>query len=858
MDTLRLVSFDDRQQRPVTVLDLNDGVTFDQVRNSFSVVAPAKTQQFAASGRRYGGKRLTQETQDNGVVGSEWYISGASRAAATTALELLLSEVERSSGRPRFIEWRPDGSATSIFYQLRGGAPWEPMYQWVESVGKATLHLKAAFFTAPLGRGYSLDQFDDFNVDSRADYTQRNGAFAGVPGNFAVSGGALAATASCNTSNAYYLTNDLTGYTVGDNEQTVYGLVGATISGFQLGVMLKWIDVNNYIRVYAVDTGAATNLLIDVMSGGVLNTRTTTALTRIVASTPFYVRARIEGNVIYSEYYLLPAVPDLSAPSNQGVYTLTVAEAANVGESVRGSQGPTILVKNTAADAIYSWEKRPHTYGRLTAGASLPDEFRIASVPGTAEALCDLQVKHIGAQAAAPLFAMLGWIADPPPFNYVHNGDFEDDADGWNAAAVASLHVAATSAVRATNASQYGANNLTVTTNGVATSGVDYLINRRFKAGRVYTADVWTRCGSAQVQKLLLGTVTDSANTTWTDSTSTYIHKTVTWRPVADTDFAYVSIQTPDAVSFAIRVDAVMVYEGTVAPTLPTQIEGRGGALPFGIIEGEQHDSGSLSGGWAFNALAGSRASGSLYVTGTNNAGDYVSQYYIDPALLLPDDFSEDGIALEFWARMRLHANATNPRVILSALPEGGTTYGAQQFTPEYGSTGKRLTVPSSSTAWRFDRLGTLTLRSDRDNPARVMLKFNYVCSAALSGSPDFALDYLAVVPSQARALSPTAKSAASGYPKFISTTTETTKRINNDLSGRVRRVGPGGAVAHFSDVGLGGSVIELAPGTNRAFLKLCSLVPDDPTVDASTELLAHNGIVHFAITPRYFLLRSD
>jgi hypothetical protein len=39
--------------------------------------------------------------------------------------------------------------------------------------------------------------------------------------------------------------------------------------------------------------------------------------------------------------------------------------------------------------------------------------------------------------------------------------------------------------------------------------------------------------------------------------------------------------------------------------------------------------------------------------------------------------------------------------------------------------------------------------------------------------------------------------------------------------------------------------------------VKLSSLVPDDPTSDATSEQLAHTATVHVAVTPRWQLLRS-
>jgi hypothetical protein len=187
----------------------------------------------------------------------------------------------------------------------------------------------------------------------------------------------------------------------------------------------------------------------------------------------------------------------------------------------------------------------------------------------------------------------------------------------------------------------------------------------------------------------------------------------------------------------------------------------------------------------------------------------------------------------------------------LSVEPNAGSNFGTTQYSAEYGSAGKLLTSPSSGTAFRFIRLGTVTLPVDTVTPLAWNLKVTGSWSAGGSGT--FGLDYICVVPAKSRALSKTAVANDSTYPKFIIGTVDTTKTIRSDLSGLIASA----AGYAGTDSGLGGSLIEIPSGTTEFFVKLSSLVPDDPTSDTTSEQLSHTGVTGaFEITPRYWIVK--
>lgn len=139
--------------------------------------------------------------------------------------------------------------------------------------------------------------------------------------------------------------------------------------------------------------------------------------------------------------------------------------------------------------------------------------------------------------------------------------------------------------------------------------------------------------------------------------------------------------------------------------------------------------------------------------------------------------------------------------------------------------------------------------------PQRWVITLTY--SNAPGGSGNVKADYLVLVPATSRALGPTGKANdGSTYPKFTRVTTETIRTIRWDLAGFTSI--PSLAAGFARDVGLGGQLIEFPTGNVTVAAKLSSLVPDDPTVDATVEQLSHSATLHFAVWPRYHLSRSS
>lgn len=269
---------------------------------------------------------------------------------------------------------------------------------------------------------------------------------------------------------------------------------------------------------------------------------------------------------------------------------------------------------------------------------------------------------------------------------------------------------------------------------------------------------------------------------------------------------------------------------------------------PFGILEAEA--AGNLS-GWIVTADAAGRGGSVLKDTAASSADVFSASWEVDPSLLVPDEF-EDEVSIEVWARVLLSSTSVSPTFVLSARPEDGLSFGAARYTDEWGQTGRILTKPSSGSGlYRYTRLGTLRLRVDPRRPRKWLVWLG--ASVGIGSSGVFGLDYLKLVRSRQRACSPSGVVDDTGYPDFMSSTAQTSKTIRTDLSAMVASPPKWGHPDH----GLAGQLIELPIGSVDVACKLSSLVPDDPTVNANTEQLAHTGTVEMNVTPCWHLLRS-
>jgi hypothetical protein len=731
------------------------------------------------------------------------------------------------------VTWRPQGSSFRMYLDVLSSGCKVESYDdlWPRD---HRLTVSFGVVTPPYMEGDPYDIVDDFATDTEARYTFDTGSASDV----AVTGGSL--TASGNLTVEKRLIHTDRGYTYGDQQVTLKATPGSTITSFKAGVVLKRIDANNYLEVYVDDNGTNSRLRLDkIVAGSRTNLSTTNLAARVVNGTPFWVRGRIEGNVLFLEHFAAAPTP-MVTPTTSANYTLTTgAEQTSFGIAVEGLAGLSWIPQQAAA-LIDDLAVEPFTYRNVTG----PDDIRLRGViDGDALALLDAYITPSGG-AAAPIWALLGWTPQAAVHNMLIDGDLEGPQAGvlWSVAAVTNINGAATSKSVVTTAAKYGLASLQVVCPATTDTGANFRIFRKFRRGITYTFEVWVRsaAGTTNVYaRLGNGTANDKATSGNTALSTTWQRLTVAWTPTADRDDAHIAINIAAATGTTFTLDGAMVYEGTVAPTSANQSEGRGGFPPFGVIEAENTWAGTN-----VSANANYRSGFGVIATG----GTASCALLCDPALILQDDYTQNEIAVEVWARVSLQSSAiASPTVALSA---SSLNSAITRYAEEFGSAVKTITRPSAGSAFRLIRCGTLRLPTTMGR---------WLINLVATSAPDagnLAIDYLVLVPANARALGTSGKTNDANYPKFASATTETIRRIRSDLSGTYRDASSL-AEAEQAYSGLGGSLLELPAGSVDAVVKLSSLVPDDSTSDTSTEQLAHSATVHFAITPRWRLGRS-
>lgn len=711
---------------------------------------------------------------------------------------------------------------------------------------------------------------DDYSTNTIGNYTSD-----GVS-TFSVSGGQLVPAAT--TEIAYTVTTPTT--VMEDVQVTMKYVTGATIPvSSVVNVRGRWIDTNNWIGAQVVVNTNTLQVIIK-RAGSLTAPGNATVSTFVHAvSTTYWVRLRIRGNLVVAEWFWTANPPPLygGVPDAAASYQLSAAEQAVFGKGITGRVGMRTSAMPT--DARYDdFDARSLKAG----GVEGPEVLRLpTSIPGSAPAMADLTVATAGSGYLAPfstppstpmpggppVFAMAAWTPSAQPYNMVWNGDFEEDTNGWASQSAGGLSVgAAGTTARDPLRSKFGTASLGYTqVSSTLNGGPSFALNRRFRAGVPVTAQVWAWAPSSTTSmKIMLGQSGDVATGTTQALTSTPTLYTVTWTPTADREVAYILFLTSTAAAVTCNIDGAMVYEGATAPT-GRHAEGAGAPPPFGIIEGESDDQSDRSSQYSVIADPYSR-NGNVLRGVAVGAAAFTAGWWVDPNLLEPDDFGDE-IDVEFWARVFIDPTNVSPRIILSARPEGTTaavsgtsvspttTYAAERYTSEWGSTGRTLILPTGTNgnaAYRMVRLGTLTFPVDPVRGARWKVRVENRFGSSSAGF--WGIDYLLAVPIRTRALTPTGKVLDASYPSFITTPGETTKLITSELRGYS---GPRNGGPMSPDSGLGGALIEPQPGSLDMLVKLSSLVPDDPSVNMTSEQLAHPTSVHLAVTPRSHIARG-
>lgn len=596
-----------------------------------------------------------------------------------------------------------------------------------------------------------FDVRDTFATDTTAtgqfnlagsDWTLVSGSLTGVT----VTGGVLTASGA---SGAALLTHTGTGNVFQDAAATARLIFTTFATGLTGGCAVRVVSAATQI-VGQFRLTSATTGVVDVVVNGV--TRATSAAVTLDATTKYWIRARVEGNVAFSEL-LTTSGSQLVVPQS-ATYQLTAAETVLVGASITGTTG---LVWNTSGAGSVGFDEfrcEPCTYRNRV----LPDEIDIGTIPGDTEALMDLSVS--GAVSAAS--AVFGWGEKPEPFNFISNSGGESTSAGWSAAATGNDWVTTSAGTMAINSSEAydGLNCLQVTMPAAAGGGAWWREYRRFKRGVTYTATVYAKLAAASAAstvELKAGRASDAGTGTVATAltTSGWTQFTVTWTPQSTFNYAEIALRQTTALAAVVRFDQVQWYEGTVPPLVP-----EGGSAPFGVIDGAELESGSLGN------ISAAAAYRSGYGPFTFSATAF--EYQLLPWAVQPDDYSAARETLiDVYARVDVPTTATGVKVITSVSPDtgSGTDLTQRRYSMPSGASGVSITTPASSAnALRPVFLGTVALPVNRDGARRWRLRLEISFGA---GTGPIGLDYLVLVPNRRSATSITGVPFDTSYQAF-------------------------------------------------------------------------------------------
>jgi hypothetical protein len=904
-DLLRVVTLS-AGGRPIVVQDLENGSTFAKGRGTLQVQQGQRKQQQAGPSRRNAGTRAIGESQDNATVQWTSLVSGANVADQTCANADQMIAVFENWAPGMLLEFRPDGASRSTFFDVRGPAVWQPKYDWAQFAGARSLEVDVQVPVAPVALLAPCDILDDFSVNSFGNAGVATGGNYG-PTMLALSpflywrqgdaaGAGTVADASGNGRTGTPgtgVTQGVAGLLNGDTDKaaSLDGSANAKITSaanpFTGNITVcGWANLASLAatrRLFGGVGGAGSALLQIETTGNAtfwsdLASSSGTFAAGITAGTTFFWALTFNNTTKVAELFINGVSKGtqtllVSFNASPGTFALgigatntgflgTADETAVFTSVLTGAQ--ILSLYNTGLGVVGPYTGGDYTQdaggssdlsvtgGQIVPAGTLTSERRLVH---TARGYANLEAQAtIKATPGATIASFKAGVVlrRIDVNNYV---DVYVDDNGTNSR----LRVDAIVAGVRTNRS---------TTNLVArvVNGTAFWVRGRIE-GQVVIVEYFTSAPTPMATPTLTASYTLAAG----EQTALVAgYSGFSWIPqdaAARLDDFEVLPRTYRNQTIPVLLQMLDQVPGTAPALMDVTVTPSGGAAapvwamlawakhasaavagavaPFGIIPAE---TGTALSGWAVTADATYRGGSGLKVT-TAGAGTFTATFGIDPSTLPADAFTDKELRVEVWARVDLASTLVSPTLKVTVQPGAGLSFGAERPTTEWGTAGKLLTKPSAGSVKRQVSLGTLPLITE------AALKWNLVLTGtvAVGSTGVYGIDELYLVVKRQRALQASAKPNDATFPKFVASTSETSKTIRSDLRGKVAQP----PSAAYPDAGMGGAVLEIAPVVTDLFVELSSLVPDDPTSDATSEQLSHSATIHAAITPRIFLFRG-
>lgn len=383
--------------------DRGNGIATD--RDTWKITPAPRRTRFVTSERRYAGATAVGEAHDNATIGGTWRIQPAvgatdpvsdamSRWSSFTAAcdNAILGEAIAGSSVGRYIAWRPTGAERVTLAPLRGPGIWTPTYSANQFMQGQWIQMEAAFPVAPLMEYQPLDVFDDFSYDT-GDYTFELGGLTATLG-----GGAVVPL----TVQPKKLTHTGRGHLYGDVQATIKLTPGSSPGIADYGILLKFDDLSNYIICRLDATGPG--LIISSVNSGTVTTLASVGGPTTSAGVPYWLRGRIEGNVVFVEFFTSKPTPT-GTPAYSTFFTLTGSNATKFGSGTDGKVGFSWTPDSLTA-RLDDFEIKAFTYNNRT----LPARIKLdGNIPGDAPAKADLYVTPSGG-TDPPVFALAALV----------------------------------------------------------------------------------------------------------------------------------------------------------------------------------------------------------------------------------------------------------------------------------------------------------------------------------------------------------------------------------------------------------------------------------------------------------------
>lgn len=391
-DRKRIVQINPFTGDVTTLIDLDDGVTYAAVNNTFQIQQGARGQALAQRSGRYGGADIASEQHENDKLSWQALVRGNTTDEVLENCEAMLIATERAV-YDTFIEWRAKSASRSSFYAIRGPAEFELTHESIRLDAAKAEYVNVTFPIEPLARGAMYTQdIPTTNLPATwvigAENLVTNPAFEGnaTTGYTAYNGGTATVTITSSTSaphaGTYGCRVQRTASTGNSGIQTNVPVVGggtytfggwvrpssATMGGDQITVNVDFLDGSStYMSTQqvsipwtATNTWQRVSLTVEVPAGA------RTAACYFIAN-----------GITNGDYFDVDQVSFVVGSDD------TYFDGATSGCSWRGTANASVSVNPTLGKGI----------------------------DGTAPALMDVAFRHT--TTGAPLWALFAWCKKP-------------------------------------------------------------------------------------------------------------------------------------------------------------------------------------------------------------------------------------------------------------------------------------------------------------------------------------------------------------------------------------------------------------------------------------------------------------